>query len=152
MAIKRRTDKELASSLKGRIFATARKAFGIGNRQEPFTEIARKRKDKKTGKEVSYTQKIGGFPGVSSLASVNYPSGAFYAVTKPDGPFFSLGEDTPQFKAVRAAAGAAYNDVLELKWTSKVQTLLNEMMKIRGERKPGQPKGQTTTDIQNFTF
>ena len=148
----RRTDKSLAGSLKGRIFATARKAFGIGNREAPFTSVARTRKDKKTGKEVAYTQKIGGFPGVTSLSSVSYPSGAFYAVTKPNGPFFSLGEDTPQFKAVRAAAAAAYDDVLQLKYTAKVQALLNEMMKIRGERKPGQPKGQTTTDIQGFTF
>ncbi len=146
-----RTDKALSSSLRGRIFATARKAFAIGNRQTPLKSIPRKRKDKKTGKEVDYTQKIGSFSGVSALSGVEYPSGAFYAVTKAGGPWDKLGQDTDQFKAVQSAAKAAYSDVLALKWTSSVQNLLNEIMKVRGDRAGG-TRSISTADIEGFSF
>ncbi len=146
MAKSVRTDKALSTTLRGRIFATARKAFAIGNRQAPIKSVDRKTK---AGKE--YKQNIGSFSGVSALSGVQYPSGAFYAVTKADGPWDRLPSESAEFKSVQAAAKAAYPDVLALKWTTSVQNLLNEMMKVRGDRAGG-TRSVSTADIKGFTF
>lgn len=147
MARERRTDKDLGKTLHGRIFAVARKAFNIGNRQAPVRKVDTGRKSKRTGKPLM--RSIGTFKGVTALEGVEYPSGAFYRVTKAGAPYWNLKEDDPKFAKLRAAAKAAYDDVKALRWTGSVQTLLQEMMTVEGP--PGE-RGIGTEDIQGFTF
>lgn len=147
----KRTDADLKKSIHGQIFATARKAFQIGNRQAPVKKIDRKRKDKKTGKTVAYKQAIGSFKGVPSLADVKYPTGAFYGAGKPKSSFWKLAGDSAEFKSLKAKAKAAYPSVLKQEWNKSVQDFLEAFMDTR-TREGGGERSVTTSSIEGFSF
>lgn len=106
---KRKIDTFLENGIKGKVFVIIKKAYELGG-----------------NKNFNFN-----YRGVEKLEDIKNHSVKFYSYSKPGSAYWNLEDTSEEFNSLYLLAKESQTDIINNKWSKKVQELLNKFFSLR---------------------